>query len=103
MSSMDIPGLDVSTRVRARDIPMTAVANVARKLLLISGAVDATDHDVSMSIALPGPGRWTVVKAEDQPDRPDVGRHADHHRRGHHVRQRQRHDDHVVPVQQRRS
>lgn len=64
MSGMDIPGLDVSTRVRARDIPMTAIANVARKLLLISGAVDATDHDVSMSIPLPAPGRWTVVKAE---------------------------------------
>lgn len=64
MSSMDIPGLDVSTRVRARDIPMSAIANVARKLLLISGAVDATDHDVSMSIPLPAPGRWTVVKAE---------------------------------------
>lgn len=64
MSAMDIPGLDVSTRVRARDIPMSAIANVRRKLLLISGAVDATDHDVSMSIPLPAPGRWTVVKAE---------------------------------------
>ncbi|HEX4721469.1 MAG TPA: DUF6423 family protein [Pseudonocardiaceae bacterium] len=64
MSAMDIPGLDVSSRVRARDIPMTAIANVRRKLLLISGAVDATDHDVSVSIPLPEPGRWTVVKAE---------------------------------------
>lgn len=64
MSGMDIPGLDVSTRVRARDIPMNAIANVQRKLLLISGAVDATDHDVSMSIPLPAPGRWTIVKAE---------------------------------------
>jgi hypothetical protein len=64
MSSMDIPGLDVSGRVRARDIPMSAVANVARRLLLISGAVDATEHDVSMSISLPAPGRWQVIKAE---------------------------------------
>jgi len=59
-----VPGLDVSTRVRARDIPMNAIANVQRKLLLISGAVDATDHDVSLSIPLPAPGRWTIIKAE---------------------------------------
>ncbi|HEX9337375.1 MAG TPA: DUF6423 family protein [Pseudonocardiaceae bacterium] len=43
---------------------MTAIANVQRKLLLISGAVDATDHDVSMAIPLPTSGRWTIVKAE---------------------------------------
>lgn len=64
MSSMDVPGLDVSGRVRARDIPMSAMANVRRRLLLLSGAVDAVDHDVSICITLPEPGRWQIVKSE---------------------------------------
>ena len=64
MSSMEVPGLDVSGRVRARDIPMSAVAHVGRRMLMISGALDATDHDVSISISLPEPGRWQVIKSE---------------------------------------
>jgi hypothetical protein len=64
MSSMEVPGLDVSSRVRARDIPMSAVAHLGRRMLMISGALDATDHDVSISINLPAPGRWQVIKSE---------------------------------------
>lgn len=64
MSSMEFPGLDVSGRVRARDIPMNAVAHVGHRMLMISGALDAADHDVSISINLPAPGRWQVIKSE---------------------------------------
>lgn len=64
MTSSEFPGLDVSGRVRARDIPMSAVAHVGRRMLMISGALDATDHDVSLSINLPSPGRWQVIKSE---------------------------------------
>jgi hypothetical protein len=64
MSSIEFPGLDVTGRVRARDIPMSAVAHVGRRILLISGALDATDHDISVSISLPEPGRWQIMKSE---------------------------------------
>jgi hypothetical protein len=64
MSSLEVPGLDVSSRVRARDIQMAGVADVRRRVLMISGAIDAPDHDVSVSINLPEPGRWQVIKSE---------------------------------------
>lgn len=64
MSSLEVPGLDVSGRVRARDIQMAAVADVRRRVLMISGAVDTVDHDVAMSINLPETGRWQVIKSE---------------------------------------
>lgn len=64
MSSPELPGLDVSNRVRAKDVQMAGVADVARKVLMISGAIDVTDHDVSISVTLPVPGRWQVIKAE---------------------------------------
>jgi hypothetical protein len=64
MSSLDLPGLDVSSRVRARDIQMAAVADVRRRVLMVSGAIDVTDHDVSVAINLPEPGRWQVIKSE---------------------------------------
>jgi Family of unknown function (DUF6423) len=67
MSSMEIPevpGLDVSSRVRARDIQMAGVADVRRRVLMISGAIDTADHDVSVSLRLPEPGRWQVIKSE---------------------------------------
>lgn len=64
MSSMDVPGLDVSGRVRARDIQMAAVADVRRRVLMVSGAYDTIDHDVSVVINLPEPGRWQVIKSE---------------------------------------
>lgn len=64
MSSMEAPGLDISSRVRARDIQMAAVADVRRRVLMISGAIDATDHDVSVCINLPETGRWQVIKSE---------------------------------------
>lgn len=31
---------------------------------MISGAVDTPDHDVSLCINLPEPGRWQVIKSE---------------------------------------
>ena len=64
MSSLDVPGLDVSGRVRARDIQMAAVADVRRRVLMVSGAIDVTDHDVSVCINLPEPGRWQIIKSE---------------------------------------
>jgi Family of unknown function (DUF6423) len=64
MSSLDVPGLDVSSRVRARDIQMGAVADVRRRVLMVSGAIDAIDHDVSVCINLPETGRWQVIKSE---------------------------------------
>lgn len=59
-----MPGIDVSSRVRARDIQMAAVADVRRRVLMVTGAIDTVDHDVSVSLALPEPGRWQVIKSE---------------------------------------
>lgn len=59
----DLPGLDVSSRVRARDIQMAGVADVRRRVLMISSAIDTTDHDISLSVNLPEPGRWQVIKS----------------------------------------
>ncbi len=64
MSSLEVPGLDVSSRVRARDIQMAAVADVRRHVVMISGAIDTVDHDVSVYLNLPEPGRWQVIKSE---------------------------------------
>ncbi len=64
MSSLDVPGLDVSSRVRARDIQMAAVADVRRRVIMVSGAVDTPGHAVSASINLPEAGRWQVIKSE---------------------------------------
>jgi hypothetical protein len=64
MSSPELPGLDVSSRVRARDVQMTGTADLGRRVLMITGAIDTTDHDVSVSVSLPEPGRWQVIKAE---------------------------------------
>jgi hypothetical protein len=64
MVSADLPGLDVSGRVRARDIQMAGVADVRRHVLMISGAIDTPDHDISLCVNLPEPGRWQVIKSE---------------------------------------
>jgi hypothetical protein len=64
MSSLEVPGLDVAGRVRARDIQMAGVADVRRRVLMISGAIDAIDYDVSVQINLPEPGRWQIIKSE---------------------------------------
>jgi len=64
MASLEVPGLDVSGRVRARDIQMAGVADIRRRVLMISGAIDAIDYDVSVSINLPEPGRWQIIKSE---------------------------------------
>jgi len=64
MASLEVPGLDVSGRVRARDIQMAGVADVRRRVLMISGAIDAVEYDVSVSINLPEPGRWQIIKSE---------------------------------------
>ena len=64
MASMDMPGLDVSSRVRARDIQMAGVADLRRRVVMVTGAIDTVDHDVSVSLLLPEPGRWQVIKSE---------------------------------------
>jgi hypothetical protein len=43
---------------------MAGVADVRRRVLMISGAIDTTDHDVSLCVNLPEPGRWQVIKSE---------------------------------------
>jgi len=64
MTSANLPGLDVSGRVRARDIQMAGVADLRRHVLMISGAIDTPDHDISLCVNLPEPGRWQVIKSE---------------------------------------
>jgi hypothetical protein len=64
MTSPELPGLDVSTRVRARDIQIAGVADVRRRVLMISGAIDTIDHDISVVVNLPEPGRWQIIKSE---------------------------------------
>ena len=64
MPSLEVSGIDVSSRVRARDIQMAGVADIRRRVLMISGAIDTVDHDVSVSVNLPEPGRWQVIKSE---------------------------------------
>lgn len=64
MSAPNMPGLDVSSRVRARDIQMAGVADIRRRVLMVSGAIDTTDHDISLCVNLPEPGRWTIIKSE---------------------------------------
>ncbi|MFE7132861.1 DUF6423 family protein [Streptomyces sp. NPDC057638] len=43
---------------------MAGVADVRRHVLMISGAIDTVDHDVSVCVNLPEPGRWQVIKSE---------------------------------------
>ena len=63
MSSPELSGLDVSTRVRARDIQMAGVADLRRRVLMISGAIDTTEHDLAISVNLPEAGRWQVIES----------------------------------------
>jgi hypothetical protein len=64
-------GLDVANRVRARDIQMAASADLRRRVLMISGAIDTNEHDIAVCFELPEAGRWQVIKSEtnltDQP------------------------------------
>lgn len=64
MASLEVPGIDVSSRVRARDITMGALADLRRRVLMVTGAIDTTEHDVSVTINLPEPGRWQIIKSE---------------------------------------
>ncbi|HEV3358948.1 MAG TPA: DUF6423 family protein [Pseudonocardiaceae bacterium] len=43
---------------------MAGVADVRRRVLMISGAIDTIDHDVSVVVNLPEPGRWQIIKSE---------------------------------------
>ncbi|MFM9371428.1 DUF6423 family protein [Streptomyces sp. Da 82-17] len=43
---------------------MAGVADVRRRVLMISGAIDTVDHDVSVCVNLPEPGRWQIIKSE---------------------------------------
>ncbi|MFV2084762.1 DUF6423 family protein [Micromonospora sp. LOL_021] len=62
--TLSVPGFDVQTRVRARDIQMAASADLQRRVVMISGAIDTKDHDIAVSFELPEPGRWQVIKSE---------------------------------------
>lgn len=64
MASLEVPGIDVSSRVRARDITMGAIADTRRRVLMVTGAIDTIEHDVSVTITLPEPGRWQIIKSE---------------------------------------
>src|ERR1700742_5360547 len=64
MSSLEVPGVAVSCRVRACFIQKAGVADVLRRVLMIPGAIDAVDYDVTVSINLPEPGRWQIIKSE---------------------------------------
>jgi hypothetical protein len=57
-------GLDVANRVRGRDIQMAASADLRRRVLMISGAIDTNDHDIAVTFELPAAGRWQVIKSE---------------------------------------
>ncbi|WP_370943950.1 DUF6423 family protein [Amycolatopsis sp. cg5] len=50
--------------MRARDVQLAGVADVRRRVLMISGAIDTTGHDVSVCVNLPEPGRWQIIKSE---------------------------------------
>lgn len=64
MGLPNMPNLGVSGQVRARDIQMAGVADMRRRVLMISGAIVTPDHDISLSVNLPEPGRWQVIKSE---------------------------------------
>lgn len=64
MESLEVPGIDVSSRVRAREVNMGAIADVRRHVLMVTGAIDTTEHDVSVTINLPEPGKWQIIKSE---------------------------------------
>ena len=64
LMTLSIPGYDLRTQVRARDIQMTASADLSRRVLMISGAIDTKDHDVAVTFLLPEAGRWQVIKSE---------------------------------------
>lgn len=62
--TLSTPGYDVRAQVRARDIQMAASADLKRRVLMVSGAIDTKDHDIAVSFELPEPGRWQVIKSE---------------------------------------
>ncbi|HEV2781215.1 MAG TPA: DUF6423 family protein [Actinophytocola sp.] len=43
---------------------MAGVADLRQRVLMISGAIDVVDHDVTVTINLPEPGRWQIIKSE---------------------------------------
>ncbi|MBC6467271.1 hypothetical protein HKK74_17450 [Actinomadura alba] len=43
---------------------MAAGADLSRRVLMISGAIDVNSHDISVTFELPAPGRWEIVKSE---------------------------------------
>lgn len=63
MGTEGMPGLDVSSRVRARDIQMAGIADVRHRVLMISGAIDTTEHNISMAVNLPEPGLWQIIES----------------------------------------
>ncbi len=64
VTTQNLPGLEIAGRLRARDIQLAGVADLRRRVILISGAIDTTDYDISLCVNLPEAGRWQVIKSE---------------------------------------
>lgn len=50
--------------MRAKDLHMAATVYPARKVVLLTGAIDTNDVTIVVRLKLPSPGVWTVMKAE---------------------------------------
>jgi hypothetical protein len=64
VAEKELASLDLAGHVRARDSQFAAVIDIRRRIIMISGAADTPDHDLSMSVNLPEIGRWQVIKSE---------------------------------------
>lgn len=50
--------------MRSLDIHMAAAIDEQRRMVLVTGAIDASGYTINMRIPVPSPGEWTIVKAE---------------------------------------
>ncbi|AKG05840.1 hypothetical protein AAV35_013770 (plasmid) [Salimicrobium jeotgali] len=50
--------------MRATDIHTTAAIDEKRRIVMLTGAIDASGYVINMRTPLPSAGEWTVVKAE---------------------------------------
>lgn len=50
--------------MRVEELHLAAVADPARRVLLMTGAIDSTDFTIMVRMELPVGGLWTVIKAK---------------------------------------
>jgi hypothetical protein len=50
--------------MRSKDLHMAATADLKRRHVLVTGAIDQNDQNLIMRLQLPKPGLWTFIKAE---------------------------------------